>query len=75
MTLRSEDARLGCRKPSLAPDPPIGPSAPKPGHVVISNDGQVQWGPAHPATDCLGVHFMVGLDLDVPRSEVVCGVF
>jgi hypothetical protein len=28
----------------------------------------------HP-TDCLGVHFAVGLDLDVPRSEIVFGVF
>jgi hypothetical protein len=27
------------------------------------------------ANYCLGVHFMVGLDLDVPMSEVVCGVF
>jgi hypothetical protein len=27
------------------------------------------------ATHCLGVHFMVGLDLNVPTSEVVCGVF
>lgn len=26
-------------------------------------------------TYCLGVHFMIGFDLDVPRSEVVCGVF
>ena len=27
------------------------------------------------AISCLEVHFAVGLDLDVPRSEIVCGVF
>ena len=27
------------------------------------------------ATGCLGVHFVVGLNFDVPRSEIVCGVF
>jgi hypothetical protein len=26
-------------------------------------------------TLCLGVHIIVGLDLDVPRSEVACSVF
>jgi len=25
--------------------------------------------------NCLGVHFIVGLNLDVPWSEVLCGVF
>jgi hypothetical protein len=28
-----------------------------------------------PVNGCLGVHFMVGFDLDVSRAEVVCGVF
>jgi hypothetical protein len=26
------------------------------------------------ATNCLGVHFMVGADLDVPTSEALCSV-
>jgi hypothetical protein len=26
-------------------------------------------------TGCLGVHFTVGLDLDVPRSKIACDVF
>jgi hypothetical protein len=42
--------------------------------VVVRVGGQLV-ALALDANYCLGVHFMIGLDLDVHRSEAICGVF